>query len=328
MYPLLETKRLFLKPLQDNDFDNMLELFSNSIVTATMEGIEGKAPSLTEFKKWFSNVTKIDSFYTIRHKETDCFLGYCQIHSCIKKNKISHAQMNISLLPDFWEQGYATEAIEKLLHFAFLGIRTPLVYANQFPENTAAGSILKKCGLRFNKTFKMDNRLHNQYRYKIDEYLIDNNISVEVDSFYDYLFDIKPKVIKSTPYSYENPIRKIDQIDLITQPTEYLCGQSVIAMLANISVDQVINVMETDKGTSISDIRDALKYFGLKTTTNARVKYKEGNKLPECCILSVKLPTYGHWSLYYKGMFYDPEFGVLDELPTNAKLVSYWEILI
>ena len=324
MYPTLETKRLLLNPLQESDFEDMFELFSNSTVTATIEGMEGKTMSLTVFKKWFYDVIKIDSFYTVRCKETNSFFGYCQIHPCIKQNKVSHSQMNIALLPNFWGQGYATEVTQKLLNFAFLGIKTPWVCANQFPENLTAGSVLKKCGLRFYKTFKMQNRLYNQYRYMIDEYLMDNDLPLEpLEKYGDYVLRIK-----KSPYSYDSPIRKIDSIKFIKQPTEYLCGQSVIAMLADVAVDEVIDVMQTDKGTYTPEIRGALKWYGIKTATKARIKYEEETSLPECCILSVKMPGYGHWSLYYKGKYYDPEFGVLDKLPEKAKIRYYWEVIL
>lgn len=99
-------------------------------------------------------------------------------------------------------------------------------------------------------------------------------------------------------------------------------------MLADVTVDEVISIMQTDKGTSKAELRDALIWYGIKTATKTRMKYTEGAKLPECSILSVKLPEYGHWSLYYKGKFYDPEFGVLDKLPEQAKLNHFWEVMI
>lgn len=130
---------------------------------------------------------------------------------------------------------------------------------------------------------------------------------------------------KEFPY---HPIRKIDSIEYIKQPTDALCGQSVIAMLAGISVNEVIEYMKNDGGTGVLAISNALIHYGYRTTTKSRIRYREGKSLPDCCVLGVKLPTYGHWSLYYKGKFYDPEFGVLDKLPENAKLVCYWEIII
>ena len=44
------------------------------------------------------------------------------------------------------------------------------------------------------------------------------------------------------------------EISYIKQPTEYLCGQTCVAMIANASVDDVIRVMGTDKGTGKKDI--------------------------------------------------------------------------
>jgi len=139
-------------------------------------------------------------------------------------------------------------------------------------------------------------------------------------------YDYEPPEKPESPYSFKNPIRKIDAIRYIKQPTGYLCGQAVIAMLADVTVDGVIAVMQNDKGTSTPMMREALRYYGIQTATKARLKYTENAVLPDCCILSVKLPGYGHWSLYYKGAFYDPEFGVSDKLPEQAKLCYYWEI--
>ena len=154
--------------------------------------------------------------------------------------------------------------------------------------------------------------------------LCENNYHIN-QSDYDYAL---PSA-KTSPYSFDNPVRKIDSIAYIKQPTEYLCGQSVIAMLAGVSVNEVISVAQTDLGMDIPEMRDALEWYGLKTTTKERKKYRKflGGKLPDCCVLSVRLPEYGHWSLYYKGKFYDPEFGVLDKLPKRARLVSYWEVI-
>jgi len=128
------------------------------------------------------------------------------------------------------------------------------------------------------------------------------------------------------PYSYDNPIRKIDNVIYVKEPTGYLCGQSVIAMLANVPVDEVIKVMKTDKGTSTAQIDNALFYYGIKHG-KTRKKVKEDTVLPDICILSLKLPGYEHWSLYFNGKYYDPEFGVMNDLPENAVLEYYWEII-
>ncbi len=323
VYPVLETERLQLKPLQGSDLDDMYALYSIPTVAATMEHWDS-IYSPEKYQKEFPNLVASGSYFTIRLKDTGCFIGFIQLYQYVKQNKISHSQTGAAILPKYWGCGYCTEAMKKLLHFAFVNIKTPWLCANQFQDNPAAGKVLKNCGLNFHATYKMKNRLYDQYRYKVADFLKNNGIAAHAEEANenDYCFPIK-----KSPYSYDNPIRKIDSITYIEQPTEYLCGQSVVAMLAGVSVDAVIDVMQTEQGTSTPEIRDALKWYGLKTATKARLKYNPGQALPDCCILSVMLPGYGHWSLYYNGKYYDPEFGVLDKLPEQAKLRYYWEVL-
>lgn len=116
-------------------------------------------------------------------------------------------------------------------------------------------------------------------------------------------------------------------MELIMQPTEYLCGQACVAMLANVSVDEVIQVMNNDKGTSKKEIADALKHYGINTA-KTMTKADSHSVLPEVCILKVLLPKYSHWVLYYKGKYYDPEFGLLDSLLPKERIQSYLEIFL
>ena len=55
---------------------------------------------------------------------------------------------------------------------------------------------------------------------------------------------------KNNTISNEKRNRCFMDIKYIKQPTGYLCGQSCVAMLANVSVDDVIILMNNDKGTS------------------------------------------------------------------------------
>lgn len=114
-------------------------------------------------------------------------------------------------------------------------------------------------------------------------------------------------------------------IHYIKQPTEYLCGQACVAMIANVSVDEVIRVMDNDKASGKKDIERALAYYGIaqaKTMTKA----DNSTPLPPVCILKVLLPRYSHWILYYHGKYYDPEFGLTDELYCKARIQSYLEL--
>jgi len=130
---------------------------------------------------------------------------------------------------------------------------------------------------------------------------------------------------KGSPYSIDNPVRRIDGITYIKEPTGSLCGQSCVAMLACVTVDEVIGVIGTDGGTNKQHLKKALDYYGIHYAPKS-AKYDPDIPLPNLCVIRMILPGYGHWGIYYKGKYYDPEFGILDECPAQARIFQVWEI--
>ena len=60
------------------------------------------------------------------------------------------------------------------------------------------------------------------------------------------------------------------------------------------------------------------------------ISYMSGNyaRNTKGSILKVLVSGYSHWILYYHGKYYDPEFGLMDELYSRAKIQSYLELLV
>lgn len=121
--------------------------------------------------------------------------------------------------------------------------------------------------------------------------------------------------------------RKIDIINYISQPTNLMCGQACVAMLANTNIEEVAKIMQTSGSTSIGQIIAALDYYKIRhSEKNIRLSKKNPN-YSEISILTVHMPQYTHWVLYYKGKFYDPEFGVLEKCHPEGKITSFLEII-
>ena len=49
------------------------------------------------------------------------------------------------------------------------------------------------------------------------------------------------------------------KINYIKQPTDYLCGQACVAMLAGVTVEEVVSVMKNDKGTGKKILRTIME---------------------------------------------------------------------
>ncbi len=115
-----------------------------------------------------------------------------------------------------------------------------------------------------------------------------------------------------------------EKLQYIHEPTPLQCGQAVLAMLTGKSVEEIIDLCKTERETTLNDMKKVLEYCNIKYS-NERKAVEKAAELPDICILSLETPRCWHWSLYYKGTFYDPEHGIMDDFPTSARRY-YWEI--
>ncbi len=131
---------------------------------------------------------------------------------------------------------------------------------------------------------------------------------------------------QNSPYSVENPIRKIDSINVIIQPEDGLCGQSCVAMLAGNTIAEVITVMDCREWQATMGMMiSALNYYGIDHADV--INYTEGRDtvLPRCCIMMEKMGRFCHYLVHFDGKYYDSNLGVLEEYDMS-KLLGYLEI--
>lgn len=136
------------------------------------------------------------------------------------------------------------------------------------------------------------------------------------------------RINNNSPYSTKSPIRKIDSIESIVQPQVGLCGQTCIAMLAGVSVEEVIHIMKAKKWeASISKVIETLDYYGIAHSPKMVYMGKNIKGLPECCILNIRSKERSHLLVFYDGKYYDPLQGVLEAYDMN-RIIGYLEIFI
>ena len=111
----------------------------------------------------------------------------------------------------------------------------------------------------------------------------------------------------------------------IKEPTDLQCGQAVLAMLSDKTVDEIIDIVGTERETTLKQMFSALNTLGINYNPN-RIEVTKDTKLPKICILSLETPRCWHWSLYFDGAFYDPEHGILNDFPVSNRRY-YWEII-
>ncbi len=153
--------------------------------------------------------------------------------------------------------------------------------------------------------------------------------SFEIGKEYPVTFRVTKSSAQESPYSTSNPIRKIDSIEVIKQPHDGLCGQSCVAMLAGISLDDTINIMHCGEWQATMDkIINALNYFGIDHSEE--IIYTNGRAdvtLPKCCVIMEKMGRYSHYLVYFNGVGYDSNLGLIDDYDVT-KVKGYMEVYV
>ena len=116
----------------------------------------------------------------------------------------------------------------------------------------------------------------------------------------------------------------MEDIKHIFEPTPLQCGQAVLAMLTGKSVDEIVSDCRNDKETTLKQMISVLSDNGI-TVGCQRTPFIDKIELPNVALLSLETPKCWHWSLYYNGLFYDPEYGLTEEIPPSNRRY-YWEL--
>ncbi|RFU68006.1 N-acetyltransferase [Peribacillus saganii] len=149
VFPELETKRLHLIEIIEANAMALYNIFSLDEVTR-FYGLD----NLTSIKEAFHIIESFkNNFHSKRgirwgiiHKQTDQFIGTVGINNWSSPNK--RAEIGYELHPHFWRNGYTTEAVSKILSYAFNDLGLQRIGAVVYPENIASANMLKKIGFQ------------------------------------------------------------------------------------------------------------------------------------------------------------------------------------
>lgn len=98
------------------------------------------------------------------------------------------------------------------------------------------------------------------------------------------------------------------EMKYIRQPEgSSLCGQTCVAMVAGVSLEESIKVFGTRSGTRTRQLVAALKTLRVNCG-NKLIRLSKKNKKTDLCIvhLRIKGVKNGHWTVWNKNHFLDP----------------------
>lgn len=162
MFPILETERLILRELVEGDALNILKCFSNPEVLryygqTPLTNTDQVKQIIRNFSKNFDEKRGIK--WGIELKGKDGIIGTIGLQEWFHEHK--RAELSYALFPNEWGNGYATEAVSKVISYGFKELDLTRIGAIVFIENKASNKLLTNLG------FKKEGILRN-YMYQND----------------------------------------------------------------------------------------------------------------------------------------------------------------
>jgi RimJ/RimL family protein N-acetyltransferase len=150
MTPELKTERLILRRLILNDAAAMYQYRSDPQVGRYQSWHPANEQEVEAFIRKIDRTAfnAVDTWFQlgICLKPTHELIGDIGIHFLPPENM--QVEIGFTINPIYQHKGYATEAVNRLLHHLFTGLRKHRVIASVDPENAASIRLLERIGMR------------------------------------------------------------------------------------------------------------------------------------------------------------------------------------
>lgn len=163
--PVIETARLVLRPVEDDDADDIFEIASDAETAKYTSWDAHKmvedSKTLIRFIKKRYSLNKPSNWAVILKSENK-LIGLCGFVSGFAIN--SRAEMAFVISKAYRKKGYASEAVCETINFGFLKADLNRIEAFCDADNTASKRVLEKCGLKFEGLLRQYVRKNGELR--------------------------------------------------------------------------------------------------------------------------------------------------------------------
>ncbi|MEY8758303.1 GNAT family N-acetyltransferase [Chryseobacterium tongliaoense] len=149
LFPVLETERLSLRQLTQNDAEDLFEYFSLDEVMEyydleTFTRLQDAENLINHFNTQFEN--KKGFRWAIELKSEKKVIGTCGYHNWFHEH--FKAELGYELHPEFWRQSYMKEAMLPILTFGFETMHLHRIEAFIDPANISSEKLLLSSGFQ------------------------------------------------------------------------------------------------------------------------------------------------------------------------------------
>jgi RimJ/RimL family protein N-acetyltransferase len=172
---ILETKNLFLKPLDRSHAEDFFAMDRNPNVHKYLwqKPVENIEETVATIDVVLEQYVKNDiGRFAIHLKENNAFVGWCglKFNTETVNNKTNFYDIGYRIAERYWGKGYGTESALAWMNYGFEHLKLQKIEAAAHVENVASNRILEKIGLKFTETYLEENVRWNWYEVDATAY--------------------------------------------------------------------------------------------------------------------------------------------------------------
>lgn len=149
-FPVLETDRLLLRQMLVRDRDDMYEYSCKPQVTKYLLWHEHPSADYTaKYLKYMQPKYRRGEVFdwALVTKDQNKMIGTCGFVRFDAENNA--AEVGYVISDKFWGNGYAAEALGRIISFGFEELSLNRIYARHMIGNDASGRVMQKCGMHY-----------------------------------------------------------------------------------------------------------------------------------------------------------------------------------
>ncbi|THJ30684.1 GNAT family N-acetyltransferase [Lampropedia aestuarii] len=143
----INTARLLLRPFTNADLDGVYQGLSDPKVVQHYGVSYSTLEETSEQMYWYQHIqqTGVGQWWCIcLASHPDRLIGGCGLNDLQKEHR--RAEIGYWLLPAFWHQGFATEAVAAMLEYAFQTMKLHRIGADVDLDNHTSANLLLRLG--------------------------------------------------------------------------------------------------------------------------------------------------------------------------------------
>jgi ribosomal-protein-alanine N-acetyltransferase len=167
----IETPRLLARQMLPDDFGNMCQMNRDPQVMATLGGPRTEEETRVLFQANLDHFERHGyGLWILFSKpssvgDESLFVGRCGLRNVFVGGH-DEIEIGYALMPEFWNQGLATEIAQASVNVAFNDLGLSELVSFTLPTNLASRRVMEKCGLTFERDIVWKDLPHVLYRLK------------------------------------------------------------------------------------------------------------------------------------------------------------------